>query len=91
VPQRSESDLNSHLEPIYDRLRNIEAQLAILSKKADVPYATVADVVPTQVIALVQAGDRINAIKLLPGADRRKPPRYPGRDRQPVGPTYPFG
>jgi ribosomal protein L7/L12 len=63
VAQRSESDLNSHLEPIYNRLRNIEAQLAILSAKADVPYATVADVVPAQVIALVRAGDRINAIK----------------------------
>jgi ribosomal protein L7/L12 len=69
----SDSELTRHLKPIFDRLRNIEEQLAILSEKAGMPYARVADVVPAEVLQLARAGDQLGAIKLyreLTGASR---------------------
>lgn len=64
MPQ-DDNDLSRHLEPMYNRLRAIEVQLAVLSEKAGVPYATVADAVPAEVVALVRAGNRLQAIKLF--------------------------
>lgn len=59
----NDSDLTKHLQPILDRLRSIEEQLAILSERAGVPYATLSDRVPAEVVQLARAGDQLGAIK----------------------------
>ncbi len=64
--------LSSFVDQIFDRLRAIEAQLALLSEKAGVPYDAPSAGAPAEVIELVEKGDRIGAIKKyreLTGAD----------------------
>lgn len=71
----SASELSQRLEPIVVRLRNIEAQLAILSEKAGVPYVTVADVVPHEVTELARADEQLKAMALyrkLTGANGKQ-------------------
>ena len=64
--------LDHRFAEIAERFRAIEAQLAILSEKAGVPYAPPTTGVPPDVIQLAQAGKQLDAIKRyreLTGAD----------------------
>jgi ribosomal protein L7/L12 len=55
--------LSSFVDQIFERLRAIEAQLALLSEKAGVPYEAPSQEAPEEVVELVQQGDRIGAIR----------------------------
>ncbi len=59
----NELQLSSFVDQIFERLRAIEAQLAILSEQAGVPYEAASQSAPAEVIELVQSGDRMGAIK----------------------------
>jgi ribosomal protein L7/L12 len=56
-------DLNRKFGQIAERMRGIEAQLALLSEKAGVPYAPPSDGAPPEVVALARSGDQMGAIK----------------------------
>lgn len=57
------ADLNRRFHQINERLRAIEAQLALLSEKAGVPYDGPSEDVPPDVVALAEAGKQLEAIK----------------------------
>jgi hypothetical protein len=57
-------DLNRRFGKISERLGAIEAQLALLSERAGVPYGKPLEEMPPEVIQLVQAGKQLEAIKL---------------------------
>ena len=59
----NEMQLSSFVDQIFERLRALEAQMARVSEAAGVPYDAPGDGVPQEVIDLVQAGDRMGAIK----------------------------
>jgi len=59
----NELQLSSFVDQIFARLRAIEAQLAVLSEKAGVPYDAPGADVPGEVIDLAAQGDRMGAIK----------------------------
>ena len=48
---------------INERLRNIEAQLTVLSDKAGVPYTAPAEEAPADVVELARGGDVLGAMK----------------------------
>ena len=58
-----ETQLSSFVDQVFARLRKIEEQLAVLSEKAEVPYEAPSKSVPDEVIRLVEAGDRLGAIR----------------------------
>jgi large subunit ribosomal protein L7/L12 len=55
--------LRSYVDPMLDRIRALEAQVRLLSEHAGLPFETAATDVPDEVLQLVQAGDRIGAVK----------------------------
>jgi ribosomal protein L7/L12 len=57
------TDLNRRFQQINQRLRAIEAQLALLSEKAGIDYDAPADEVPPDVVELAEAGKSMEAIK----------------------------
>ncbi|HVY96675.1 MAG TPA: hypothetical protein VHA54_06915 [Solirubrobacterales bacterium] len=59
----NELQLSSFIDQVFARLRAIEAQLAILSEQAGVPYTAPSQEAPAEVVELVQAGDRVGAIR----------------------------
>ncbi len=59
----NELQLSSFIDQVFERLRGIEAQLAILSEQAGVPYSAPSQEAPAEVVQLVEAGDRIGAIR----------------------------
>jgi ribosomal protein L7/L12 len=59
----NELQLSSFVDQIFERLRAIEKQLAILSEKAGVPYEAVSREMPEEVVQLVESGDRIGALR----------------------------
>jgi ribosomal protein L7/L12 len=63
MPVYNDYQLSAHVETIFRRLQAIEAQLALLSEKAGVPYENAASGVPPEVVELAHAGDRVGAIK----------------------------
>ena len=68
----NELQLSSFIDQVFERLRAIEAQLAILSEKAGVPYEAASAAAPPEVVELIEAGDRMGALRKyreLTGAD----------------------
>jgi ribosomal protein L7/L12 len=63
VPYYSEAQLSVFVDTIMERLRRIETQLALVSEKVGVPFATADESLPQDVVALVKAGNRLGAIK----------------------------
>jgi ribosomal protein L7/L12 len=63
LPVYNEMQLSSFVDQIFERLRALEAQMARVSEAADVPYDVPGAGVPQEVIDLVQAGDRMGAMK----------------------------
>jgi ribosomal protein L7/L12 len=59
----NELQLSSFVDQIFERLRAIEAQLAVLSEKAGVPYDAPAKGAPEEVVELVAQGDRMGALR----------------------------
>ncbi len=59
----NETQLSSFVDQVFARLRAIEEQLAVLSEKAGVPYEAPSQTVPREVLDLVEAGDRIGALR----------------------------
>lgn len=62
-------------DAINERLRNIEAQLSVLSEKAGVPYEAPSEGAPPDVVELARNGDTLGAMKRyreLTGADGDK-------------------
>lgn len=56
---------------VGERLAGIEAQLSILSEKAGVPYHPPSEGVPQEIVDLVHAGNKLEAIRqyrILTGA-----------------------
>ena len=58
------ADLQRIFGRITDRMRAIEAQLAVLSEHAGVPYEQPGEDVPPEVVELARAGKQMDAIKL---------------------------
>lgn len=57
-------DLDRRLSAVNARLAAIEAHLVVLSRAVGVPYTPPAtDVIPPEVVALAQAGKKLDAIK----------------------------
>jgi ribosomal protein L7/L12 len=59
----SQASLEANFNAMSERLRGIEAQLVVLSAHAGVPYEIPSAEVPAEVVELVQAGKKIEAIK----------------------------
>ena len=63
MPAFNEAMIGVQFDRIGERLRAIEAQLALLSEKAGVPYESPSAGVPGEVVELVRAGKTLEAIK----------------------------
>jgi ribosomal protein L7/L12 len=59
----SQGDVTVYIQQFLERFRAIEAQPALISEKLGIPYENPADTVPREVVELVQAGKRIEAVK----------------------------
>jgi ribosomal protein L7/L12 len=59
----NEMQLSSFVDQIFERLRALEAQMARVSEAAGVPYEAPNEGVPQEVVELVEAGDRMGAIR----------------------------
>ncbi len=51
------------IDEFFQRMQRIERQLAVLSEKLGVPYDYPAASAPPEVVALAQAGNRLEAVK----------------------------
>ena len=63
MPVYNEMQLSSYVDQIFKRLQRIEAQVALLSQKAGVPFEDPSAGAPPEVLELVHAGDRMGAIR----------------------------
>jgi ribosomal protein L7/L12 len=60
--------LTRRFEAMAERMRRLEAQVAILSERAGVAYAEPSAAVPPDVLELARAGNVLEAIKAYRGA-----------------------
>ena len=58
----SDSQVTAYIQQFFERFRAIEAQLALISEKLGVPYDNPEDAVPREVVELVHAGKRLEAV-----------------------------
>jgi len=65
MPAINEAFIPEMFDRVNERLRAIEAQLALLSEKAGVPYEAPGANVPDEVVALARDGKKLDAIKKL--------------------------
>ena len=63
MPVYNEMQLSSYVDQIFKRLQRIEAQVALLSQQAGIPFEDPAAGAPPEVMELIQAGDRMSAIR----------------------------
>lgn len=63
MPIYNEAQLSSYVDQIFERLRGIENQIAVLSDRAGVPYDRPGAGAPPEVAELAAAGDRMGAIR----------------------------
>jgi ribosomal protein L7/L12 len=63
VPAINEAFIPEMFDRVNERLRAIEAQLALLSEKAGVPYEAPGSDVPEDVVELAKEGKTLEAIK----------------------------
>jgi ribosomal protein L7/L12 len=59
----NEGHATAYIQQFFERFRAIEAQLALISEKLDLPYENPGDGVPAEVVELARAGERIDAVK----------------------------
>ena len=55
-------DVTVYIQHFFELFCAIEAQLALISQKLEIPYQNPADSVPAEVMELVQAGRRLEAV-----------------------------
>jgi hypothetical protein len=55
-------DVTVYIQEFFERFRAIEAQLAVISEKLGIPYQAPSDSVPQEVVELVHAGKRTEAV-----------------------------
>jgi ribosomal protein L7/L12 len=60
----SEAQVTSYIQQFLERFRAIEDQVALISEKLGLPYEQPGDGVTPEVVALVRAGKRMDAVKL---------------------------
>lgn len=68
----STESLEANFNALSKRCAAIEAQLALVSEKLGLPYAAAASAAPPDVVALVRAGKKLDAVRRyreLTGAD----------------------
>ena len=58
----SPGDVTVYIQEFFERFRAIESQLALISEKLGLPYENPADAVPQEVVELVHAGKRLEAV-----------------------------
>jgi ribosomal protein L7/L12 len=63
MPAINEAFIPEMFDRVNERLRAIEAQLALLSEKAGVPYESPSADVPEEVLELARSGNKLDAIK----------------------------
>jgi ribosomal protein L7/L12 len=63
VPAINEAFIPEMFDRVNERLRAIEAQLALLSEKAGIPYEAPGSDVPEEVVELARSGNKLDAIK----------------------------
>jgi ribosomal protein L7/L12 len=63
MPAWNEAEIPRLFDRLNERVRAIEAQVAILSEKAGVPYESPDDGVPEDVVELARAGKQLEAVK----------------------------
>lgn len=63
MPSNSDAYIPEMFERVNKRLRAIEEQLALLSEKAGVPYVAPSTGAPPEVVELVRAGRKLDAIR----------------------------
>jgi hypothetical protein len=61
-------DVTVYIQHFLERFRAIEAQLAAISQKLEIPYETPAESVPPEVMELVQTGRRLEAVAAIPSS-----------------------
>jgi ribosomal protein L7/L12 len=59
----SETQVTEYIGRFLDRFRAIESQLALISEKLGIPYETPGESAPQEVVKLVRAGKRLEAVK----------------------------
>jgi hypothetical protein len=68
----TDTEVTEYIQRFFERFRAIEAQLALLSEKLGVPYDNPASSLPPEIVELVHAGKRMEAVtryRQLTGAD----------------------
>jgi hypothetical protein len=63
MPTYNEYQLSAFVEQFLERFRRIEAQLALLSDKLGIPFEDPTAGVPSEVVELARAGDRVGAAR----------------------------
>jgi ribosomal protein L7/L12 len=60
----NDAQVTAYIQQFLERFRAIEDQLALISEKLGLPYEQPGDGVTPEVVELVRAGKRIEAVKL---------------------------
>ncbi len=63
MPAINEAFIPEMFDRVNERLRAIEAQPALLSEKAGIPYEAPGSDVPEEVVELARSGNTLDAIK----------------------------
>jgi ribosomal protein L7/L12 len=82
MPAWNPAEMPRLFDRLNERVRAIEAQLAVLSEKAGVPYEAASDGVPEEVVELARAGKQLEAVtryRELTGADIEEAREVVGR------------
>jgi ribosomal protein L7/L12 len=77
VPAYNEALIGMQFERINERLRAIEAQLALLSDQAGIEYQSPSEGVPEDVVELAKAGKELEAVRRyreITGVDAKEAP-----------------
>ena len=59
----SQQTLEAHFKSINERLARIESQVALVSRRLDIPFEEPAAKVPPEVVELARAGKTLDAVK----------------------------
>lgn len=59
----NDAQLSSYVDQVFERLRAIEGQFALLSERAGLPYERPGAGAPLEVVELAAAGERMGTIR----------------------------
>jgi ribosomal protein L7/L12 len=63
MPTYNDYQLSAFVDQFFQRFQRIEAQLILLSEKLGVPFDDPSAAVPSEVVELARAGDRVGALR----------------------------